>query len=162
MVIFWNIFETLVTVFEAFVSMRFVLKFQGYNFSITSAKLKYIYSSLGFAILVIALTYLVPYDGVLGIIYVIYLFIISVLLVESKILTKIFVSVIDNLIALAVASIVTGMLSVAFHKPLSEVFFAMSWVRFAAVVAGQFLKVFIFDVILRAIKKDDLKLGKRE
>lgn len=160
--IFWNIFETLVTVFEAFISMRFVLKFQGYNFSITSAKLKYIYSSLGFAILTITLTYLVPYDGVLGFVYVIYLFIISVLLAESKIFTKIFVSVIDNLIALAVATTVSGMLSVAFHRPLNEIFSEMSSVRFGGVIAVQFLKVFIYDIILKAIKRDSIKLGKKE
>ena len=160
--IFWNIFETLVTVFEAFISIRFVLKFQGYNFSITSAKLKYIYASLGFAILIIALTYLVPYDGVLGIVYVIYCIIISVLLVESKILTKIFVSIIFNLIAISVASIVSGMLSVAFHRPLNEIFSEMTWVRFGGVVAGQLLKVLIFDIILRVVKKDSLKLGKKE
>ena len=103
MEIFWNIFETLVTVFESFVSVRFVLKFQDYNFSVTSAKLKYIYSSLGYAILVIALTYLVPYEGILGVIYVIYMFFISVLLVESKIFTKIFVSVFEDLISLALS-----------------------------------------------------------
>lgn len=162
MEVFWNIFETLVTVFEAFIAMRFVLKFQGYNFSITSAKLKYIYSSLGLATLVVALTYLVPYEGMLGIIYVIYLFFISVLLVESKFFTKIFVSIIENLIALAVAAIVSGMLSVTFHKPLNEIFFEMSWVRLVVVVVGQFLKVFIFDIFLKVNNKDSLKLGKKE
>lgn len=162
MEIFWNIFETLVTVFESFISVRFVLKFQGYNFSVTSAKLKYIYSSLGFAILVIALTYLVPYDGILGFVYVMYLFIISVLLTETKIFTKIFVSIINNLIALAVAAALSGMLSVAFHKPLNELFFEMSWVRFLLIVVGQFLKVFIFDLILKTFNKDSLKLGKKE
>lgn len=160
--IFWNIFETLITVFEAFIGVRFVLKFQGFNFSITSLKLKYIYSSLGLAILIITLTYLVPYDGVLGIVYVIYCIIISVLLVESKILTKIFVSIVFNLIAISVASIVSGMLSVAFHKPLNEIFSEMTWVRFGGVLAVQLLKVLVFDIILRVTKKDSLKLGKRE
>lgn len=160
--IFWNIFETLVAVFESFVSLRFVLKFQGYNFSILSARLKYIYASLGQAILVTMLNYLVPYDGILGFIYVIYLFIISVILTESKIFIKIFVSIIENLIALAAGATVSGILSLAFHKSLSEIFSEMSWVRFTAVVVGQFLKLFIFDVILRATKKDNMKLGKKE
>lgn len=162
MEIFWNIFETLVTVFESFVSVRFVLKFQGYNFSVTSAKLKYIYSSLGYAILATILTYLVSYEGILGVIYIIYMFFISVLLVESKIFTKIFVSVFEDLISLAVSTIVSGIMSVAFHKPLNELFFEMSWVRFVLLIVGQLLKIFAFDIILKTFNKDSLKLGKKE
>lgn len=162
MVIFWSIFETLSPVFEAFIAMRFVLKFQNYSFLFTQAKLKYIYASLGYGILIIALTYFVPYEGVLGVAYVIYLFVISVLLVESKILTKIFVSVIEVLTALAVSAIVSGMISVAFNKPLNELFAEMSWVRFFGVVVVQFLKVLIYDIIIKATHKDGLRLGKKE
>lgn len=160
--VFWSIFETLSPVFEAFIAMRFVLKFQNYNFSFTQAKFKYIYASLGYGVLIIGLTYFVPYEGVLGAAYVIYLFIISVLLVESKIFTKIFVSVVEVLTALAVATIVSGMLSVAFHKPLNELFSEMSWVRFFGVVVVQFLKILVYDVIIKATHRDGLRLGKRE
>ncbi len=160
--VFWNIFETLVTVFEAFISVRFVLKFQGYNFSVTSSRFRYIYASLGLAVLVTLLTYFVSYEGVLGIIYAIYSVCISFLLVDSKPVTKIFISIVENLISLAVASAVTGMVSVAFQRPLNEIVSEMSVVRIMAVVAGQFLRIFIFDVILRAFQKDNLKLGKRE
>lgn len=160
--IFWSIFETLSPVFEAFIAMRFVLKFQNYNFTLTQAKLKYIYASLGYGILIIGLTYFVPYEGVLGVAYVIYLFIVSSLLVESKIFTKIFVSVIEVLTALAVSAIVSGMLSVAFHKPLNELFAEVSWVRFFGVVVVQFLKVLIYDIIIKATHKDGLRLRKKE
>lgn len=160
--IFWSIFETLSPVLEAFIAMRFVLKFQNYNFSLTQPKLKYIYSSLGYGILIIVLTYFVPYEGVLGVVYVIYTFIISVLLVESKIFTKIFVSVIEVLITLAVSTIVTGMISVAFNKPLNELFAEMTWVRFFGVVAALFLRVLIYDIIIKATRKDGLRLTKKE
>lgn len=162
MEVFWSIFETLATVFEAFIAMRFVLKFQNYNFSFTQAKLKYIYSSLGYAVLVVVLTYFVPYEGVLGAMYAIYLFVISILLVESKIFTKIFISVVEVLTSVAVAATVSGMLSVAFQKPLNEVFSEMSWVRFGGVVAVQSLKVFIYDIIIKAAHRDGLRLGKKE
>ena len=160
--IFWSIFETISPVLEAFIAMRFVLKFQNYNFLLTQAKLKYIYASLGYGILIIALTYFVPYEGVLGVTYVVYLFIISVLLVESKIFTKIFVSVVEVLTALAVSAIVSGMISVAFNKPLNELFAEMSWVRFFGVVVVQFLKVLIYDIIIKATHRDGLRLGKKE
>ncbi len=160
--IFWNIFETLVTVFEAFVAMRFVLKFQGYNFSITSAKLKYIYISLGYAALTTVLTYFVPYEGILGIIYVIFLFIISLMFTESKIITKVFVSVVTVLISLAVAAAITGAFSATFNKPLSEIFFEMSWVRLVCVILGQMLKVFAYDVILKATQSPKIRMNKKE
>ena len=160
--IFWSIFETLSPVLEAFIAMRFVLKFQNYSFSFAQAKLKYIYSSLGYGILIIVLTYFVPYEGVLGVAYVIYLFIISLLLVESKIFTKIFVSVIEVLTTLVVSTIVTGMISVAFNKPLDELFAEMSWVRFFGVIVAQFLRVLIYDIIIKATRKDGLRLTKKE
>lgn len=160
--IFWSIFETLSPVLEAFIAMRFVLKFQNYSFSFAQAKLKYIYSSLGYGILIIVLTYFVPYEGVLGVAYVIYLFIISLLLVESKIFTKIFVSVIEVLTTLVVSTIVTGMISVAFNKPLNELFADMSWVRFFGVIVAQFLRVLIYDIIIKATRKDGLRLTKKE
>lgn len=160
--IFWSIFETLSPVFEAFIAMRFVLKFQNYNFSLTKAKLKFVYASLGYGILIIALTYFVPYEGILGVAYVVYLFFCSMFLVESKISKKIFVSVIENLISLAVAAIVSGMISVASDTPLNAIFSDTSWVRFFGVVVVQFLKVFIYDIILKATQRDGLRLGKKE
>lgn len=160
--IFWNIFETLVTVFEAFIAMRFVLIFQGYNFSVTSSKLKYVYLSLSYAVLTITLTYFVPYEGILGIIYVIFLFIISFIITESKIATKIFVSFVTVLISLAVASAVAGAFSAAFNRPLSEIFFNMSWIRLICVVLAQLLKVFAYDVILKVAQSKKLRMNKKE
>lgn len=160
--IFGNIFETLVTVFEAFIATRFVLKFQGYNFSITSAKLKYIYLSLSYAVLTTVLTYIVPYEGILGIIYVIFLFIISLIFAESKILTKIFVSFVTVLISLAVAAAVAGTFSAAFSRPLNEIFFEMSWIRLICVILAQLLKVFAYDVILKVTQSKNLRMNKKE
>lgn len=160
--VFWHIFETFVTLFEAFVEMRFVLKFQNYNFSVNSARIKYSCFSVGYAALITILTYFVPHEGLLGIFHIIYLFIASFFLVESKISTKILAAVIDNLIVITTAACISGMLSVTFHKPLNEVFLEMSLVRFGGVIAVQLMNVFLFDIILKAIGKDNLKLGKKE
>lgn len=160
--IFGNIFETLVTVFEAFIEMRFVLKFQNYNFSLTTAKLKYIYLSLGYAVLTAVLTYFVPYEGILGIIYVIFLFIISLIFAESKILTKIFVSFVTVLISLAVAAAVAGTFSAAFSRPLNEIFFEMSQIRLICVILAQLLKIFAYDVILKVTQSKNLRMNKKE
>lgn len=160
--IFWSVFETVVTVAEAFIEMRFVFKFQNYNFFSTSMKFKYIYASLGYAVLTIVFNYIVPYEGILGFIYVLFLFIISLILTESKIITKIFVSVVTVLISLVAATAITGTFSAAFHKPLNEIFMEMSWVRLACIVLGQLLKVFAYDVVLRVFQNKKIKLNKKE
>lgn len=160
--IFWNIFETLVTVFEAFIAIRFVLIFQDYNFSVTSSKIKYVYLSLGYAVLTVMLTYFVPYEGLLGAVYIIFLFIISFIFTESKTVTKIFVSFVTVLISLAAASAVAGAFSAAFNRPLSEIFFNMSWARLICLVLAQLLKVFAYDVILKVVQTKKLKLNKKE
>ena len=162
MEIFELVFEIIVNVFEAFIATRFVLKFQGYNFSLTTAKLKYVYVSLGDAVLVTVLNCLVPYDGVLGALYIIYFFVISLVLVESGLSTKIFASVVENLISIAVATVSMGIISVVFKKPIYDIITEKSWVRVIAVTASQLSKMFIFDIILKTISKYDLRLGKKE
>ena len=160
--ILWKIFEIVVTLFEDFIAIRFILQFQNYNFSLAQAKRKYIYASLGYATLTTVMNYFVQFEGVLGIVYVIYSFVVSVLLVESKIITKIFISVIEVLSTLVVSIIVLGMTSVAFNKPLNELLIEMSWVRFFGVVVAQFLRVLIYDIIIKATRKDGLRLSKKE
>lgn len=159
---FWNIFETLVTVFEAFIAMRFVLKFQNYNFSLTSGKLKYIYLSLCYAALTIAVTYFIPYEGALGIIYVVFLITVSFVFTESKIVTKIFVSVVTVLISLAIASAISSAFSAAFNKTLNDIFLEMLWLRLISVLSVQLLKVFIYDIILKVAQSKELSMSKKE
>lgn len=159
--IFWNIFETLITVFEAFIAMRFVLKFQDYNFSLRTAQLKYVYLSLGYAALTTVITYFVTYEGILGIIYVVFLFVVSLIFTESKIVTKAFVSIVTVLISLAVASATISAFSAAFNRPLNEIFLDMSWVRLVCLILAQMLKVFVYDVILKLAKSKDLMMNKK-
>ncbi|MDE6731775.1 MAG: GHKL domain-containing protein [Oscillospiraceae bacterium] len=161
MEIFVKIFEILINIFEAFISTRFLLKFQGYNFTLTSAKLKFVYASLGYAALTTVLNYTVPYDGVLGFLYVAYFFVISLLLVESKISVKFFAALLDNLVAMAVATAFLGIMSVTFKDTLSEIIGAASWTRVASITLAQLIKMFIYDIILRAVGKSGLKLGKK-
>lgn len=158
----WNIFEVLINIIEAFIAVRFVLKFQGYNFSLPSTKLKYIYASLGFAALTTALNYIVPYGGVLEALYILYMLVISFLFVDSKVSAKIFASVFVSLISLVVATATTATLSVTFHIPLDEIFTEMSWVRFFGLIAVQLIKLFIFDILLNVMQRNGLKLGKKE
>lgn len=161
MEIFVNIYEILINIFEAFISTRFLLKFQGYNFTLTSAKLKFVYVSFGYAALTTVLNYIVPYDGALGLLYIVYYFVVSLVLVESKISTKIFAAILDNLVALAVATAFLGIMSVTFKDTLSEIIGAASWGRVASITLAQLVKFFIYDVILRVVGKDEFKLGKR-
>lgn len=160
--VFRNIFEVLVNVFEAFVAVRFVLKFQGYNFSLSSAKLKYVYASLGSAALTTVLNYIVPYGGVLEVLYILYMLVISFLFVDSRASAKIFASAFVSLISLVVATATTATLSVTFHIPLNKIFSEMSWVRFFGLIAVQLIKLFIFDILLNAMQRNGLKLGKKE
>ena len=162
MELFWNFFEIFATIFEAFIQVRFVLKFQKYNFSSKSSKFKYIYISLAFAAFSIVLTYFMNYEGVTGILYCIFLFVVSMLFVQSSVITKIFVSIVTDLISLALSSSMTGAFSVAFKMPLTDVFFEMSWVRFGCVVCTQLLKYFTYDIILKITQSKGLKLDKKE
>lgn len=160
--IFWSIFEIIVTVFEAFISMHFVLNFQKYNYNTTLTKLKYIISSIGMALIVIVINYFIDFEGILGLIYMAYFFIVSLFVADSKIYMKMLAAAIGNLVLLVVSSTVLNIVSSAFSKPLEALYTENSAMRFFSVIIVQLLIVFIYDVILKLVRKDELNLNIRE
>ncbi len=160
--IFWSVFEIVVTVFEAFISMRFVLSLQKYNYNTTITKLKYIIASIGMALIIIVINYFIDFEGILGLIYMAYFFIVSLFVADSKIYMKMLAAAIGNLVLLVVSSAVPNIVSAAFNEPLETLYTENSAMRFFSVIIVQLLIVFLYDVILRLVRKDELNLNIRE
>lgn len=162
MEIFWNFFEIFVTVVEAFISTHFVLSFQKYNYNTVAAKIKYVSASIGMALIIIIMNYFASFEGMLGLIYTAYFFVISLSIADSKIYMKILAAAIGNLVMLAVSSAVSNIVSAVFKEPLESIYTKNSVIRFFSVIAVQLLIAFIYDVILRLCGNDELRLNRRE
>lgn len=162
MELFWSFFEIIVTVVEAFISTHFVLSFQKYNYNTMSAKIKYVCASIGTALIIIVMNCFIPFEGLLGLIYTAYFFVISISIADSKIYMKILAAAIGNLVMLAVTSAVSNIVSAVFKAPLESLYTENTIMRFFSVIAAQLLIAFVYDVILRLFGNDELRLNIRE
>lgn len=155
-------FEVLTTFIEGLIVMRFVLAFQGYDFRGHFSRLKYLCCSLIYTALVLVINYILSFEGLLGIIYIIFFILVSLPLTDSKFHIRVLSSTIAVIGLLFVATASLNLFSTVFRIPLEQIYSELSLVRFFAVVTSLVIKLFIYDVIIKIVRRSELKLGKRE
>lgn len=160
--IFNDGFEILTTFIEGLIVMRFVLVFQDFEFKMRFNKLKYLCCSLIYTAMILVINYIFPFEGLLGIIYIIFFILVSLPLTDSKIHIRVLSSTIAVIVLLFVATLSLNLLSTIFRVPLEQIYSELSLTRFLAVITSLIIKIFIFDIILKAVRHNELKLGKRE
>ncbi len=160
MEIFWNLFEFIVTIFEAFVFMHFVCAFLGHNFKTRKGKLVYIIGSIGCAVITVIFNSLTIYEGILGILYSIYYFLFSLIFLKGTFIKKLFVSILTNIISVCTNIFVTNILTTAFHKDINYIYAEQGPERFILIVTVQTILIYVCGLILRlsSDKKFSLKL----
>lgn len=158
----WILFEHMSTVFEAFVINHFLFAFNNFNWLTHKNKGIYACCSLGLATLVTVLNHFTIYEGILGVIYITYNFIIALVFLKSGVFEKLFSSTLSILISLVTASAVAGAMSTVFREDISDIYSKPIFSRFIMILAVQALLVFIYDSILKITDKDHISLNKKE
>ncbi len=158
----WTVFEFLVTVFEAFVIMHFVCAFFDHSFTSRKGRLIYISGSLCYAFMVLIINSLTPYEGLIGIIYSVYIFVFSLIFLRGKVITKIFVSIFTNLCLICISTFVVNLFSVISESNVDMMYSKSTLPRFLMIIIGQALLFYIFAVFLKIFKKDRMDLGIKE
>ena len=158
----WELFEHLSTIFEAFIMTRFVFSFNYYDWKTSKNKVIYACCSLGYAVLVTILNYFTIYEGMLGIAYIAYYIIVSLLFLKGKLAEKIFSSVLSILISLVVGVIVSGAVSSVFRENFSLVYSRQELSRFFLIILVQALLIVTYDAILKITGKEHISLNKKE
>lgn len=160
--ILWNIFELTVTVFEEFVIIHFICKFLNFDFSTFKGKLVYISGSIGGAVVVTILDLFSDYSGWLGIIYVVYWFVFSLLFVKGTIWNKLFSVIIANMVLICTSSLVSSSVTALLDSEMAIVYSKPGLVRFLAVIMVQITNVYLFSLILKFVDKSILSMKKSE
>lgn len=155
-------FEVMSTFVESLIVMRFVLLFQDFDIKMRFNKLKYLCCSLVFTALVLVINYILPFEGLLGIIYVFFFIIVSLPLTDSKFNIRISSSIIAVVVLLFGSISVSNIFSILFRVTLENLYSKLSLIRCFALITSLFFKFFIFDVILKAMRHSEFRLGKRE
>lgn len=157
-----DIFELLVTLFEAFVILRFNFSFHHFNYRKGKAKITYICCSVGFAAIVVLFNSITGFEGFLGIVYIIYLIIVSVIFLEGGIFGKLFSSALSILIILCVTVIVSNLFSAVFNEEIYSLYTTGSMSRIICVILVQALNFAIYDMILKVTKKGAVSMNAKE
>lgn len=149
---FWAIFEYVVNIYQAFLIMHFVCSSLNHNYHTKKGKIIFVLGSIGNAILITVFSTITIYEGLLGIIYSIYLFVFSLLFLRGALLKKLFISILTNLCIIGISSAVTNLMSIVLKDTIDNIYKTNATSRFLTVVIVQALITYLFAVILHFTK----------
>ena len=162
MQVFSNMFELLVNVFEAFVLVHFIFSFHRYDYKSKRSKAIYSACSIGYAALVTVMNSFNSFEGILGLVYVLYIFIISVIFLRGSIWSKLFAACLSNIIILFITILVSDLISNVFKDDLYTLYTEKGIGRLLTIILVQILIFCVFDVILKAISSENVRLNYKE
>ena len=158
----WKLLELAVTIFDGFILTRFVFLTLNCNLQYRANKVKYFISSIGYAIIISIMNSVTVFEGLGGVIYTVYAFLISLFLLQGTVIKKLFVSILNNIIALFVNVLVSSAVSAAFKENIAVIYTEQSIIRLIAVISAQILMFIFCDLLIKIIRKDKLSLNKKE
>lgn len=158
----WKLLELVATIFDGFILTRFVFLTLNCNLKYRANKVKYFISSIGYAIIISIMNSVTVFEGLGGVIYTVYAFLISLFLLQGTVIKKLFVSILNNIIALFVNVLVSSAVSAAFKEDISVIYTKQSPVRLIAVISAQILMFIFCDLLIKIIGQDKLSLNKKE
>lgn len=157
-----DVFELLVNVFEAFVLVHFIFSFHKYDFKSKRSKAVYAACSLGYAALITLMNCFNEFEGVLGIAYVVYLFVIAVIFLDGSIWSKLFSSILATIVVLVVTVLLSNLISAVFKNDINILYSGTGTVRIISIVLVQTLVFIVLDIILKINKKSSITLKFKE
>lgn len=159
----WNVFEFIVTVFEAFVLTHFIFGFLGHKLKTRKEKIIYILGSIGYAIIVIIFNKITVFEGFLGIVYSLYYFLYALFFLKGRVIKKLLASILENLIMVFVSTLGASIVSAAFQSDIIDIYTKSGVERFIGVIAVQILLVYVCEVILKIFPANkELSFGLKE
>lgn len=162
MKIFSDVFELLVNVFEAFVLVHFIFSFHKYDYKSKRSKAVYAACSLGYAALITFMNCFSEFEGVWGIAYIVYLFVIAVIFLDDSIWSKLFSSILATIVVLVVTVLLSNLISAVFKKDINMLYSGSGAVRIISIVLVQTFVFIVFDIILKINRKSSIILKFKE
>lgn len=158
----WTGFEFLITVLEAFVIMHFVCAFFDHSFSSKRGRIIYICASVCYAFMVLTINSITSYEGWIGAVYSIYIFIFALFFLRGKLLVKILISIFTNICLISVNTFSVNLMAVVFKSNVDAIYSDKTLSRFLMIIIDQMILFYVFTVFLRIFKKSKMNFGKKE
>lgn len=157
----WGIFEILVTLFESAVSMHFVCRFLGLDFSERKSRKHWFALILCYGLTVTAMNLLMPYEGAFVLIYSMIVFLYTLIFLQSSVIKKAAASLLFLCIIIMDSSFGVNLVSSLMRSSASEIYTESDLTRFITLVIVQSLNLLVFQILEKTICSGALKLKMR-
>lgn len=168
----WNIFEALITLFEQLLVFRFICGVLKYDISCPKGRIVYICGSVVGTVFAIALSLFSRSTYWIGIAYImywfiysligVYWFIFSLICFKGAVLKKLFASMVADVVLLGTKALVTSIACALIDIDVSYVYTKPGLVRFLVLVTIQVINVYLFSLILKFVDGSLLRMKKSE
>ena len=145
--VLWELFEIFITLFECSISMHFVCKFLGLDFT-DKSNYKFWYGLvLCYAIAVTIINFIIPYEGMLVFIYSLIVFLYATFFLPGTIIKKIVASVLFLCVIIMNSSLGVNLTSALLNSNATEIYTESNFTRFITVTFVQALNLLAFQVL---------------
>lgn len=158
----WDLFEILVSVYEGFNLYYYIFAFLDYNFKSQRSKITYSAGAIIHTCIVLVLNYFTFYEGILGLIYMLFTLIYSILILQKSKIKTFFVVLSGYVWVLSINVFVATFISNISSSELSDIYSKHIFERFMLILIAQLLVTYVYRVTLKLFKKTDVKLQAQE
>ena len=158
----WSVFEPFVTIVEAFIIMRFVCISLNADLKIMKDRVVFVTGSIILSIIVIIMNSITLYEGLLGFIYPVFIFVYSLMFLNGNNLKKMFIAVGSVLCVLAINALTLIIIARTVNSSIEDIYVYQDFIRFIGIAVSKILLIYIFNIVLKITRKGDVILSKRE
>lgn len=162
MSILQDIFEISVNIWESLVIMFFIFEFSDTRPLETKNIVKYIFGSVICFSMVTFINHLIPYEGLLSLVYIGVVFLFQIIFIKGSIIKKIFSSFLFLLCIVLVSSTTVGIISYLTNTTVESIYSSFGIIRVVTVLLVQAFVALIYWLIVHFMKKNSECLNKNE
>lgn len=160
--ILWNLFEVAVNIYEGFLIFYFVCSFLEYNLRNKRNKMIFISGSLGFSALVTVVNTITAFEGLLGLIYPLAVFVFAFSFLDGSLIKKAFISLLAFVCIIMANSIITAAIATVTDNHLESIYTEHKIYRFIMIVIVQITVTYLYQLILKITGKNGVTLKPSE
>jgi len=144
--VLWMVLELTVNLIESFLCIHFVIGSFDRKCKILELKGTYLVGTIGLAAVVTVLNQITEYEGVLGLIYAVYLTVFSLIFLRGTLLKKLFISALTLICLVSTATVSGNIISAVFNNEPMEIYTEQIFERFAFMVVGVALLAYVLKL----------------
>lgn len=160
--VLWVLWELAVNLCQAFICVHFIISSFHGECKLTNVKNTHIIGVIIQVAVVTALNYVTDYEGVLGLIYVLFYFAFSVIFLRGKLWKKIYISIITVICLISTAALTANIFLALTKDDPSKIYSEHSFERIVFMAIGTAVYAYVFALLKRIINKNENFLKTKE